>query len=245
MDHEHRDLDQDHDRHEPTDPTPPPSPTPPMTPASPATHSRLHLHPRSRKGEFEGVPGLLAGLAMSFGRGRSARLVAELAGVGPGDRVVDVGSGPGRFLREAAERGAEAVGVEPSGQMRRVAGWRTPGALSERVRVVEGTAERLPLEDGSATVVWAVASFHHWADPEAGLAEVHRVLRPGGRLLIAERLARPRGWFRHHALTWEQGQDLVAQAERAGFAEVTAGRHALGRGQVLAVQARRPADPAG
>ena len=160
-----------------------------------------------------------------------------------GDRVVDVGCGPGRFLREAAERGAEAVGVEPSGQMRRVAGWRTPGALSGRVRVVDGTAERIPLGDGSATVVWAVASFHHWTDPEAGLAEVHRVLQPGGRVLIAERLARPGGWFRHHALTWEQGQDLVAQAERAGFSDVTAVRHPLGRGQMLAVQARRPANP--
>ena len=209
-----------------------------------ATHrSRGHLHLHPNRGEFEGVLGLLAGLAMSVGRGRSARLVADLAGVGPGDRVVDVGSGPGRLLKEAAERGAEAVGVEPSGQMRRVAGWRIPAWLQERVRVLDGTAERIPLEDGTATVVSAVASFHHWADPEAGLAEVHRVLRPGGRVVIAERLARPGGWFRHHAMTWEQGQRLVAQAEQAGFSDVTAGSHALGRGRVLAVQARRPAGP--
>jgi ubiquinone/menaquinone biosynthesis C-methylase UbiE len=204
------------------------------------TGRRGHFHPG--RGDFEGVLGLLAGLTMSFGRGRSARLAAELAEVRPGDRVVDVGCGPGRFLREAAERGAEAVGVEPSGQMRRIAGWRTPAALSGRVRVVDGAAERIPLGDGSATVVWAVASFHHWSDPEAGLAEVHRVLQPGGRLLIAERLTTG-GWFRHHALSWEQGQDLLAQVERAGFSDVTAVRHPLGRGQVLAVQARRPANP--
>ena len=109
--------------------------------------------------------------------------------------------------------------------------------------MLDGTAERIPLEDGTATVVSAVASFHHWADPEAGLAEVHRVLRPGGRVVIAERLARPGGWFRHHAMTWEQGQRLVAQSERAGFSDVTAGRHPIGRGQVLAVQARRAANP--
>jgi SAM-dependent methyltransferase len=230
--------------HEHNDPRPNSGPT--ATPAPTAGHRPRGHHPfHPGGGEFEGVLGLLGGLAMSVGRGRSARLVADLAGVGPGDRVVDVGSGPGRFLKEAAERGAEAVGVEPSGQMRRVAAWRTPASLQERVRVLDGTAERMPLEDGTATVVWAVASFHHWADPEAGLAEVHRVLRPGGRVVIAERLARPGGWFRNHAMTWEQGQRLVAQAERAGFSDVTAGSHALGRVRVLAIQARRPAGPTG
>ena len=148
--------------------------------------------------EFEGVLGLVGGLAMAVGRGRSAGLVADLAGVGPGDRVLDVGCGPGRFLREAAGRGADAVGVDPSAQMRRLARRLTPARLGDAVTVVDGTAERLPLEDGAATVAWAVASVHHWTDREAGLAELHRVLEPGGRLLLAERLARPRGWFRHH-----------------------------------------------
>jgi ubiquinone/menaquinone biosynthesis C-methylase UbiE len=190
------------------------------------------------KGEFEGPLGLLLGLAMSVGRGKSARLVADLAGVGPGDRVVDVGSGPGRFLRETAERGAEAVGVEPSAQMRRVAGWRTPASLRDKVRVVDGTAERLPLADGSATVACALASYHHWEDPEAGLAELCRVLRPGGRLLIAERLARSGGRAPRHALTWEWAQELAARAERAGFAEAAASRRSLGRRQLVVVQAR-------
>ena len=81
-------------------------------------------------GEFEGVLGLLGGLTMAFGRGRRARLVAGLAEVGPGDRVVDVGCGPGRFLREAAERGATAVGVDPSAQMRRRGGGGAPAPPS-------------------------------------------------------------------------------------------------------------------
>src|SRR5829696_9457597 len=175
--------------------------------------------------------------------GRRVDEAQEHQGHEPGDRVVDVGGGPGRFLREAAKRGATAVGVDPSSQMRRLATWRTPARLRDAVRVADGTAERLPLEDGAATVACAVASYHHWTDPDAGLAELHRVLRPGGRLLIAERLARPGGWFQHHALTWEQGQGLAADLERAGFEGGAAGRHALGRRQLLVVQARRPADP--
>jgi ubiquinone/menaquinone biosynthesis C-methylase UbiE len=193
--------------------------------------------------EFEGLFGLVVGWLMSLGRGRSTRLVVELARVGPGDRVVDVGCGPGRFLREAAERGATAVGVDPSSQMRRLARRAIPDRLRPAVTVVDGTAEHLPLDDASATVAWAVASFHHWTDPHAGLAEVRRVLAPGGRLLVVERLAGPRGWFRGHALTWEAAERLAAQAEQAGFAEVTASRHRLGRRRLVVVAGRRPADP--
>jgi ubiquinone/menaquinone biosynthesis C-methylase UbiE len=195
--------------------------------------------------EFEGVFGLVVGWAMSLGRGRSTRLVAELAGVGPGDRVVDVGCGPGLFLREAAERGATAVGVDPSSQMRRLALRRIPPGLRPAVTVVDGTAEHLPLDGATATVAWAVASFHHWTDPDAGLAEVRRVLAPGGRLLVAERLAGRRGWFQGHALTWEAAERLAAQAEQAGFTEVTVARHRLGRRrQLVVVAGRRRADPA-
>jgi ubiquinone/menaquinone biosynthesis C-methylase UbiE len=181
---------------------------------------------------------LLEGLVMSFGRGESVRLVADLAEVGAGDRVVDVGCGPGRFLWEAAVRGAEAVGVEPSAGMRRVARWRMPASVGDALRVVDGAAERLPLEDSWATAGWSVAAYHHWTDPDAGLAELRRVLAPGGRLVIAERLARSGGRPQRHALTWEQAQHLAARAERAGFTGVAADRRPLGRRQLVVVRAR-------
>jgi ubiquinone/menaquinone biosynthesis C-methylase UbiE len=192
-----------------------------------------------REREFEGVLGLVAGWTMSFGRGPSTRLVVDLARVVPGDRVVDVGCGPGLFLKEAAERGATAVGVDPSSRMRRLALRRIPAGLRPAVTVVDGAAEHLPLEDGSATVAWAVASFHHWSDPDAGLAEMHRVLAPAGRLLVAERLAAPRGWFKGHALTLEAAEAVAEMARRAGFAEVAVTSHRAGRRQLVVVTGHR------
>jgi ubiquinone/menaquinone biosynthesis C-methylase UbiE len=187
--------------------------------------------------EFSGPFGFLVGLAMTARRGRVARALADLAGVEPGDRLVDVGSGPGTFLREAARRGAAAVGVEPSPQMRRLAVRLTPERLRSAVTVLDGTAEHLPLEDGSATVAWAVSSVHHWSDVDAGLAELQRVLAPGGRLLLVERLARPRSWLQHHALTPERAEGLAARVAAAGFSGVVVQQHALGRSRFVLVRA--------
>jgi ubiquinone/menaquinone biosynthesis C-methylase UbiE len=176
---------------------------------------------------------LLTALSMIAGRGAAARAVAEAAGLTADDHVVDVGCGPGTAVRLASRSVAAATGVDPSPMMLSLA--RRISALQRlrRVSWVQGAAETLPLPDAEATVVWSVSSFHHWSDRSAGLVEAHRVLRPEGRLVIAERLTRP-GARGHaaHGIGEPQAvgvtQELITiRFHRVGHEIVPAGRRTL------------------
>jgi ubiquinone/menaquinone biosynthesis C-methylase UbiE len=180
----------------------------------------------------------LTAVSMTVGRGPTARAIAELAAVGPDDIVVDVGSGPGAAAREAARRGATVVAVDPAPGMLAVA--RRISALHPvgRVTWAPGSAEALPCADASATVVWALSSAHHWADHAAGVAEIGRVLRPGGRVLVCERLAKA-GARGHaaHGFTDEQAGLLAHRMTAAGFGDVRTEVHRFGRRTVVVVSA--------
>lgn len=134
-------------------------------------------HPRGWRGR-------LAGIAMARGNARTAREVA--ARIPPGDRVLEVGPGPGVLLRALADR--RPVGVEPSPVMRDAARRRCPGA-----ELRPGTAAATGLPNASVDHVVAVHSVAIWPDLDAGLDELRRVLRPGGSLLLAWHRARGMG----------------------------------------------------
>jgi ubiquinone/menaquinone biosynthesis C-methylase UbiE len=188
---------------------------------------------------FAGLTGLVAASSMTVGRGHDARLAVRLAGLRAGDRVVDVGCGPGAAARHAARAGASVVGIDPARVMRRVA--RVLTFASPRVRFVDGAAEALPLPDGDATVLWSIATVHHWPDLDAGLAEAHRVLAPGGRFLAIERKTHLGATgLGSHGWTDEQAEAFAARCRAAGFEDVGVERHSSSRRTVLAVLARRP-----
>jgi ubiquinone/menaquinone biosynthesis C-methylase UbiE len=102
--------------------------------------------------------------------------LAERLGLRPARTVVDLAAGTGKLTRPLAATGAEVVAVEPVAEMRARIG-------DAAARSLDGTAEAIPLPDASANAVTVGQAFH-WFDGPAALAEIHRVLRPGGALAL-------------------------------------------------------------
>lgn len=91
-------------------------------------------------------------------------------------RVIDLGAGTGKFTRQLLPLTDRLMAVEPVDAMRREFAKSVPG-----IEVLAGTAQAIPLPAASADVVLCAQAFHWFADAQA-LAEIHRVLTPGGRL---------------------------------------------------------------
>ncbi len=103
--------------------------------------------------------------------------IIEVLELERGAHVVDVGAGTGKFARQLVARGLRVTGVEPIAEMREI---------FERVvdaEVVDGTAESIPLDDGTADAITAAQAFH-WFDPERAPSELARVLRPRGGIAL-------------------------------------------------------------
>lgn len=101
-------------------------------------------------------------------------LASELE-LGEGSTVVDLAAGTGKLSRPLAATGARVIAVEPIAEMR--------GLIGPPVEALEGSAEEIPLPAESAGAL-TVAQAFHWFDGDRALAEIHRVLRPGGALAL-------------------------------------------------------------
>jgi SAM-dependent methyltransferase len=104
--------------------------------------------------------------------------LADRLGLRPGRVVVDVAAGTGKLTRLLVPTGARVVAVEPVAEMLAVLREAVPES-----EALQGTAEELPLPDGSADAVTAASAFH-WFDRRRALPELARVLRPRGRLAV-------------------------------------------------------------
>lgn len=128
--------------------------------------------------------------AFMLGRARSlnAQLIA-LSGAAPGDHVLDLGSGPGDLARALAGHvgpGGRVTGIDPSPNMVAYATEHSRALSNCRFEV--GPAQSLPVPDASVDLVTCTFVMHHIPEAQraAAIGHMFRVLRPGGRLLLAD-----------------------------------------------------------
>ena len=115
--------------------------------------------------------------AEAYEQGRPGYPPAALdaLGLSPDLAVLDLAAGTGKLTRELVASGATVLAVEPVAEMR--------AALPAAIEALAGTAEAIPLADASVDLV-TVAQAFHWFGGDAALREIHRVLRPRGRLAL-------------------------------------------------------------
>ena len=112
---------------------------------------------------------------------RWRRRAAELARVGPGSSALDVATGTGDLAIELARRGAEVTGSDFAPAMLEIARRKAPG-----LRFEEGDALELAYPDASFDAVTVGFGARNFGDLDRGLAEMARVTRPGGRVVVLE-----------------------------------------------------------
>jgi SAM-dependent methyltransferase len=137
-----------------------------------------------------GLLGRLAGWEMARGKTALDDEVATLLAPVATDRVLEVGHGPGTTMSRIAALvpSGRVVGVDPSVVMHRQAARRNRRWIAAgRVELHVASAERLPFADASFERALTLHSIAHWADAGRGLAELRRVLAPGGLLLVGLR----------------------------------------------------------
>ena len=121
---------------------------------------------------------------------KRARFVRDR--VPPPGQILDVGCGTGRLAARLAGLGYEVAGLDPSAGMLEVLRKQAP-----EVRAVQGSATEMPFGDAEFDLSFSIATMHHIADPVAirdALAEMVRVVKPGGRILVWDHNPRNPYW---------------------------------------------------
>ena len=116
---------------------------------------------------------------------RRRSIVRAAVGTAPGDAILDVGCGPGFYVAELLDEtgpSGRVVGVDSSPQMLAIAAKRTEGYANAEFH--EGAAVALPVADNAFDRVLCVQVLEYVDDATAALAEMHRALRPGGRVVV-------------------------------------------------------------
>jgi ubiquinone/menaquinone biosynthesis C-methylase UbiE len=151
---------------------------------------------------------------------------AFVLGLRPSGSVLDVGCGTGALARRLAAAGYRVTGADPSQGMLEVMRARSP-----EIRAVQASGTELPFDADSFDMVVSVATFHHIAEPDAvrkTLAEMTRVSRPGGRILIWDHNPRNPYWSRLMArVPQDTGEERLVPADELIDGLLAAGAQVL------------------
>ena len=145
--------------------------------------ARQFRHPK-------GWLGQLVGRIMNQGNDRMNRLALEKLRVQPSDSILEIGFGNGKYINElASQTECKAIaGLDPSEAMIKSAEKKNRRHIKEgRVELVQGASEHIPFEASRFSKVFTVNTIYFWSDPLVDLGEIHRVLQPGGSLVLAFR----------------------------------------------------------
>jgi ubiquinone/menaquinone biosynthesis C-methylase UbiE len=139
-------------------------------------------------GRPSGVLGRLGGVIMARVNRDAAAQAIELLDPRPGDKILEVGFGPGVAIELLLQRvpAGFVAGIDYSQEMLAQAAARNAAALRDRkIDLRYGSAERLPYADASFDKALAINSMQAWPDARAGLRQIHRVLKHGGTVVLA------------------------------------------------------------
>ena len=177
---------------------------------------------------------------------RRRSLVQDALAAAPGERILDVGCGPGFYVAELLERvGPEGhvSGVDSSAPMLAIAGSRVDG--HENVELVDASATALPFDSGSFDGAISVQVLEYVDDLALALSELHRVLRPGGRLVVwdvdwetvsmhsadPERMKRVLEAWDRHLVHRSLPATFASSLRDAGFTDVSLEGHSFASGE--------------